>query len=74
MLKLYRNIKILRERMGITQDEMAQRVGYSDRTAISKIESGFFSSPLLLIIHRHHPSDQIGHVGSQCLGDEKNEP
>lgn len=40
MLKLYQNIKRLRKELGMSQDELAKKTGYSDRTSISKIESG----------------------------------
>lgn len=40
MLPLYENIKILRESLDMSQDELAKKVGYSSRTSIAKIESG----------------------------------
>jgi len=39
-MQLYRNIKNRRTELGMTQDELARLVGYSDRTSIAKIESG----------------------------------
>lgn len=39
-MTLYDNIKTLRENLKISQDELAKRVGYKDRTSIAKIESG----------------------------------
>ena len=41
MIKLYQNIKKLRKENGWSQDELAKRLGYSDRSSIAKIESGF---------------------------------
>lgn len=40
MLKLYSNIKMQRQLRGWSQAELAKRVGYSDKSMISKIESG----------------------------------
>lgn len=40
MDKLYINIKEYRLQRGWSQDELAARVGYTDRTSIAKIESG----------------------------------
>lgn len=40
MLKLYSNIKKEREEKGISQSELARKVGYSDRSMIAKIENG----------------------------------
>lgn len=40
MLKLYENIKENRVAKGWSQSELARRVGYSDKSMISKIEKG----------------------------------
>lgn len=40
MLKLYENIKSYRKQCRMTQEELAKRAGYSDRSSIAKIESG----------------------------------
>ena len=40
MLDLYKNIKRLREEKGMSQDELAQRTGYTSRSSIAKIEKG----------------------------------
>ena len=40
MLKLYENIKSLRKENGWSQEELAKRMGYTDRSSIAKIESG----------------------------------
>ena len=40
MLKLYQNIKLHRKKLGMTQDELAKKAGYTDRSSIAKIESG----------------------------------
>ena len=40
MLKLYENIKQCRKEAGLTQEELARRTGYTDRSSIAKIEKG----------------------------------
>lgn len=40
MLKLYSNIKRLRIENSLTQEELAKRAGYTDRSMITKIEKG----------------------------------
>ena len=40
MIKLYQNIKRLREEKGLSQDALAKRTGYTDRSSIAKIEKG----------------------------------
>ena len=40
MLDLYNNIKKERINKNLSQDELAKRVGYTDRSSIAKIESG----------------------------------
>ena len=40
MEKTYKNIKLLREKRGFSQTELAHKVGYKDKSSISKIEAG----------------------------------
>jgi transcriptional regulator with XRE-family HTH domain len=40
MLKLYENIRALRQQNKWTQEDLASRMGYTDRSMIAKIESG----------------------------------
>lgn len=40
MLKLYENIKKFRKATNMSQRELAERLGYSDRSTISRIEKG----------------------------------
>ena len=40
MIKLYENIKQLRKENGWSQDELARKLGYTDRSTIAKIEAG----------------------------------
>lgn len=37
---LYKNIKALRQARGWTQDELAEKAGYTNRSSIAKIENG----------------------------------
>ncbi len=39
-METYENIKLLREKLGLSQEELAERVGYKDRSSIAKIETG----------------------------------
>ena len=40
ILSLYKNIKAKRQELGLSQEELAKKVGYKDRTSIAKIETG----------------------------------
>lgn len=50
MYILYQNIKQRRIQLGMSQSELARRVGYSDKGMISKIESGRIDLPYSKII------------------------
>ena len=50
MLELYSNIKKLRTEMGLSQDELARKAGYTDRSSIAKIEKGLVDLPQSKII------------------------
>jgi len=50
MLKMYERIKELRKQNNWTQEELAQKVGYTDRSTIAKIESGKIDIPQSKII------------------------
>ena len=45
MLELYENIKRLRKQNGWSQEELAKKAGYTDRSSIAKIEKGQFDLP-----------------------------
>lgn len=45
LMKLYENIKLRRKELNLSQDELARLTGYTDRTSISKIESGKVDLP-----------------------------
>mgnify|MGYP004691243831 FL=1 len=40
MLQLYKNIKTRRIELGLTQSELAEKLGYADKSMIAKIEKG----------------------------------
>ena len=40
MIELYKNIKELREQKGLSQEELARKTGYTNRSSIAKIEKG----------------------------------
>lgn len=39
-METHENIKTLRERMGLSQEALAEKTGYKDRSSIAKIEAG----------------------------------
>ncbi len=45
MLELYANIKSLRAQLKMSQEELAKKTGYSDRSSIAKIERGDVDLP-----------------------------
>ena len=50
MLELYKNIKKFRKERGFSQEELARRTGYSDRSSIAKIEKGDVDLPQSKIV------------------------
>ena len=50
MSDLYSNIRRRREELGMTQDELAQLVGYKSRSSVNKIEMGENDIPLSKIV------------------------
>lgn len=50
MLELYKNIKKYRQKLGITQQELAVKAGYKDKSMIAKIEKGLIDLPQSKII------------------------
>lgn len=49
-MQLYDNIRARRIALGISQNELAERVGYSDKSAIAHIEKGHIDLPQSKII------------------------
>ncbi|WP_067536969.1 helix-turn-helix domain-containing protein [Emergencia timonensis] len=65
MLQLYHNIKNRRLKLGLTQSELAKKLGYSDKSMIAKIEKGAVDLPQSKIIAfaealNVSPSDLMG--------------
>ena len=46
MLQIYKNIKARRIELGMTQQELAEKTGYSSKSAIARIEAGQIKLPL----------------------------
>lgn len=68
MLALYKNIKKRRLELGLTQTDVAVRIGYADKSMIAKIEKGQVDIPQSKIlafaeILRTSPSDLMGSDG-----------
>ncbi len=50
MLEIYKNVKKYRKLNGWTQEELAKKIGYNDRSTISKIERGGMDIPQSVIV------------------------
>lgn len=46
MLELYKNIRLRREELGMSQEDLAHLTGYTSRSSIAKIEKGDVDLPL----------------------------
>ena len=53
MLELYRNIKKYRKLNNTTQLELAEAIGYSDRSIISKIENGVLFAHTVVLLPKN---------------------
>lgn len=69
MLPLYRNIKELRNTQHLTQTELAEKVGYSDKSMIAKIEKGQIDLPQSKI---EQFAKVLGVTPSYLMGWEEN--
>lgn len=69
MEELYKNIKKLRIELGMTQTELAARVGYSDKGMISKVENGKVDIPQSLILKF---AEALQTTPAQLMGWEDN--
>ena len=65
MLNLYKNIKQLREELGMSQDELAEKTGYTSRSSIAKIEKGLVDLQQSKIISF---ANALGVTPSQLMG------
>jgi len=66
MLELYKNIKKRRNELQMTQSELAEKMGYADKSMISRIEKGEIDlqqSKILAFakILNMHPGDLMGY-------------
>lgn len=50
MIELYKNIKEFRIKLGLTQTQLAERMGYADKSMIAKIEQGKVDLPQSKIV------------------------
>lgn len=50
MLNLYKNIKLQRQKLGLTQSDLVKRLGYADKSMIAKIENGNIDLPQSKIV------------------------
>lgn len=72
MLQLYKNIKNKRTELNMTQSELAQKLGYADKSMIAKIEKGavdLTQSKIIAFADALHtsPSELMGW---NCVTDE----
>lgn len=70
-MKLYENIKARRKELGMTQAQLAKKLGYSDRSAIAHIESGKVDLPQSKIVLfadalSTSAGDLMGEVEKEC--------
>lgn len=69
MLQLYKNIKAQRKAAKMTQEELARRTGYTDRSSIARIEKGEIDLPQSKIMQF---AEALGTTPGQLMGwDEK---
>ena len=72
MSEIYNRIRMKRQELGWTMDELAKRMGYKDRSSISKIESGKADIPQSKV---KAFAEVLGTTVSWLLGiDEPEEP
>lgn len=65
MLDLYKNIKLRRKDLKMTQTDLAHKVGYSEKSMIARIESGKINLPLSKI---KEFSDALQCTPSELMG------
>jgi transcriptional regulator with XRE-family HTH domain len=65
MLKLYENIKTYRKAAKLTQEDLAKRTGYTDRSSIARIEKGEIDLPQSKI---KQFAEALGTTPGQLLG------
>lgn len=68
MIILYENIKKFRKQMNLSQEELAKRTGYTDRSSIAKIEKGLVDLTQTKI---KQFADVFGITPSELMGWER---
>ena len=68
--ELYHNIKTLRQKLGLTQTQLAERLGYRDKSMIAKIEKGTVDLPQSKILSF---ADVLGVTPSELMGWQNNQ-
>ena len=71
MLLIYENIKKFRLQAQMSQSELAQRTGYTDRSSIAKIEKGMVDLSQSKI---KQFADVFGVTPGELMGDENTAP
>ena len=69
MLELYKNIKRRRLELNMSQEELALKTGYRDRSSIAKIEKGLVDLPQTKI---KLFADALGTTAPELIGYEEN--
>ena len=74
-MELYTNIKKYRKLCGWTQEELARRVGYVDRSAVSRVERGTVDISQSMILKFAEvfgvsPSELLGSDGTAAYMDQ----
>ena len=70
MLDLYTNIKKMRISLGMTQSELAKKLGYADKSMIAKIEKGLVDRPQSKIFSF---AAVLGTTASELMGSIEDE-
>lgn len=76
MIQLYKNIKDRRLALGLTQEELAELVGYSGKSMIARIEKGDVDLPLPKVIAiakalRISPAELVGWDSQEASSDAR---
>ena len=71
ILSVGKNIADTRKALGMTQDELAARTGYSSKAAVSKIETGVND---LTLTSLHNIAQALGVRMTDLLGEQRKEP
>ena len=78
MLEIYKRIRARREELGLSQEELAKRMGYNSRSSIKKIEKGENDIPQSKIVAfaqalRTTPEALMGWETSPNTADDQTE-